>query len=818
MIRTYIKIAWRNLSKSKLFSSINVFGLSVGMACCMLLLLYINSELSFDRHHEFANDIYLLRSENTYNGEVMDNPRAPSPYAQAMKTEYPEVVQVTRVWQNFLEKEALLRVTEGSRTIKAFNEKPGYQVDATFFDVFTYRFLEGDPHTALADAHAVVLSEALARKLFGNAPALNKTIQIGGVSGSNENFQITGVYRDESNRSHIDAPYFLSIQAGWVGGFLREQKQDFSSNNMFYTYLRIRPGTDAGKLEQKLPAFVEKYARQDLKLSGSDKKMALLSVKDIHLFDKVNAILTPTSSVTYLYVLGSIALFTLLLACINFMNLATARSVKRAAEVGMRKVMGAQRSAIMGQFLGESMVLTMLALLVAVALVLLLLPAFNQLSGKVLTFTDLLQPSIVAAFLALAILTGLVAGSYPAFYLSVFHPLDVIKGKFVNSASATLLRRGLVVFQFVISIGLVVATIVIQGQMRFLREQPLGFNQDQQIVLPLRSEQSRTAYPALRNELLQSSKISGAAGTGYYPGILNPSDMGLYRPEQSVNDVAITKSNWVSPEFMELMGFKAVAGRLLSKEFMGDTANQTIVVNEATLRKFAIPLEKAIGQKLTMTSQNTPRTFEIVGVVQDFHFADLHQVIEPYAFLLEPASSGFNYLIAHTNTADMGTVLPFIEAKWKSLVPDEPFSYSFLHEDFQKNYDADARTARIVNVFTIISILISCLGLFGLTAFEAQQRIKEIGVRKVLGASVVSIVALLSKDFLKLVVVAIVLATPLTWYLMDQWLQDFAYKIAIEWWVFVLAGVVAVGIALLTVSFQSIKAALMNPVKSLRSE
>ncbi|MPR34789.1 ABC transporter permease [Salmonirosea aquatica] len=813
MNRTYLKIAWRNLRKSKLFSSINVFGLSVGMACCMLLLLYINSELSFDRYHEFANDIYLLRSENTYNGELMDNPRAPSPYAQAMKAEFPEVVQVTRVWQNFLEKETLLRVKDANKTIKAFNERSGYQVDSTFFDVFTYQFLEGDARTALDDAHSVVLSEALAQKLFGNVPALNKTIQIGGVAGTNENFQVTGVYRDESRRSHIDAPYFLSLQAGWVGGFLREQKQDFSNNNMFYTYLRMQPGTDAAKFENKLPSFVEKYARKDLKLAGADKKMALLSVKDIHLFDKVDAILTPTSSVTYLYVLGSIALFTLLLACINFMNLATARSVKRAAEVGMRKVMGAQQSSLIGQFLGESMVLTMLALLVAIVLVVLLLPAFDQLSGKVLDFSDLLQPKIIAAFLGLALLTGLVAGSYPAFYLSVFNPLDVLKGKFVNSVSATLLRRGLVVFQFVISIGLVVATIVIQGQMKFMRDQPLGFNKDQQIVLPLRSDRSRSAYQALRNELLQSSQVTGAAGTGYYPGILNPSDMGLHRPEQSVDEVAITKTNWVSPEFMEMMGFKAVAGRLLSKEFMGDTANQTIVVNEATLRKFAIPLEKAIGQKLA----NNSRTFEIVGVVKDFHFADLHQVIEPYAFLLEPGND-YNYLIAHVNTADASKVLPFIESKWKALVPDEPFRYSFLNEDFQKNYDADARTARIVNVFTLISIIISCLGLFGLTAFEAQQRIREIGVRKVLGASVGSIVALLSRDFVKLVLAAIVIATPLTWYAMNQWLQDFAYKIDIEWWVFVLAGIIAVGIALLTVSFQSAKAALTNPVKSLRSE
>ncbi|GHB83709.1 ABC transporter permease [Persicitalea jodogahamensis] len=818
MLTNYLKIAIRNLRKSKLFSSINVFGLSVGMACCMLLLLYINSELAYDKHHEFANDIYLLRSENERNGEKMDNPRAPSPYAQAVKDEYPEVVQVTRVWKNFLEGIALLKVQEQGMTVKSFYETEGYQVDSTFFDVFTYQFLEGNARTAMNDAHSVVLSEEVARKLFGNEPALNRTLRIGGSSGYGEVFNVTGVFRDESTRSHINARFFLPLSAGWVGGFLREQPQDFTNNNMFYTYLRLKPGTQPAKFNAKLPAFVEKYAGKDLKAAGVEKHLFLLPVQDIHLFDRINEIITPTTSSTYLYVLGSIALFTLLIACINFMNLATARSAKRAAEVGMRKVMGAGKGGLIGQFLGESMVLAFLALIIAVAAVVLVLPVFNQLADKSLAFSDLLSAKNVLAFIALALLTGLLAGSYPAFYLSVFNPLDVIKGKFVNSASATTLRKGLVVFQFVISIGLVVATLVIQRQISFMRDQPLGFTKEQQVVIPLRSDKARQAYGALRSELLQNSQVAGASGTSYYPGILNPSDMSVYRPDQSINEAAVMKTNWVAPDFMQTMGFKVASGRLLSEKFPGDT-NYRMVVNEATIRKFAIPLEKAVGQKLAFNSNEdgSTRMVEIVGVVKDFHFADLHQAIEPYAFFLHTGND-FKYIVAHVDTRDVSKVLPFMESRWNELVPGEPFSYSFLDEDFQRNYAADARTARIVNSFTIISILISCLGLFGLAAFAAQQRIKEIGVRKVLGASVVSIVSLLSKDFLKLVVAAIVIATPLSWYFMNRWLQDFAYKVDIEWWMFLLAGAGAVGIALLTVSFQSIKAALMNPVKSLRSE
>jgi putative ABC transport system permease protein len=820
MIKNYLKIAWRNVLKSKLFSSINVLGLSVGMTCCMLLLLYILSELSFDRHHKNASNLYLLRSENVQaNGEKMDNPRAPSPYAQAVKSEFPEVVQTTRLWQNFMEDKTLFKIEEAGKTVKSFYETKGTNVDPVFFDMFSYEFTEGDPHTALNDPHSIVLSEEVAAKIFGTGPVLNKTIRVGGGTGNNEIFRVTGVFKDESRRSHIDARYFVSLQAGWVGNYLRESAQDFTNNNMFYTYLQLKPGTSAEKFEQKLPSFIEKYARADLKLAGFEKKLHLLAVPDIHLFSLIDKIVTPTTSTTYLYILGSIGIFTLLIACINFMNLATARSAKRAAEVGMRKVMGAGRAGLVGQFLGESMVLTFLALILAVVAVSFGLPLFNQLAEKTLYVSDLFKPEIILAFIGLALLTGLLAGSYPAFFLSLFNPLDVIKGKFVNSVSATALRKGLVVFQFVISIGLVVGTIVIQRQIKFMREQPLGFNKDQQIVIPFRSEASRATYTALRNELLQNSQIGAAAGTSYYPGILNPSDMKVYLPGQSAETDETVKTNWVAPEFIETMGFTPVAGRMFSKEFPGDT-NMKMVVNEATLRKFNVPLEKAIGQKLYFNdrfSGNVPLAIEIIGVVKDFHFADMHQVIEPYAFFLQ-SNNNYNYLIAHVNTKDLTTVLPFLEAKWKTLVPDEPFTYSFVNEDFQRNYASDARTGRIVNSFTIISICISCLGLFGLATFAAQQRIKEIGVRKVLGASVVSIVTLLSGDFIKLILLSIVIATPVTWYFMDKWLEDFAYRIDIKWWMFVIAGLMSIIIALLTVSTQAIKAAITNPVKSLRSE
>ena len=826
MLRNYLKIAIRNLLRSKAFSAINILGLALGMTCCMLLLLYIRSELSFDKHQQHADNLYLMGQKTTIgrggtgNGND-ESSHASAPFAFALKSEFPEIEQVSRLWVNLIDDKALLQVREQGNRVQSFYETKGYQVDSTFFDLFTYQFTEGNPHTALTNPNSVVLSETVARKLFGDGPVLNKIIRISGTTGSGQDFSVTGVYRDESARSHIDARFFVPIYAGWVGKFLREEKLDFASNNMFNTYLKLRPGSDPRQLEQKFPAFIEKYARNDLKLAGFDKKLFLVSVPDLHLYAKFQTVITPTNSITYLYILGSIALFTLLIACINFMNLSTAQSTKRAAEVGVRKVMGAEQSALVGQFLGESMVLTLLALVIALVLVMLFLPMFNQLTNKSLSIFELFEPKISGAFLALAVVTGLVAGSYPAFYLSLFNPVQVLKGggtsgRFTNSLSAVALRRSLVVLQFVVSVGLVLATFIIQEQMRFMRDKPLGFTQDQQIAIPFRSSESRAGYTAFRQEILRNNQVVSAAGTQYYPGIVNASDNSLYRPDQGVGQGQIVKTNPVDFDYLQSMGFRLKQGRLFSHQFPGDTINR-IVVNEATLRKFQIPASKAIGQKLNQDWQGKTYPYEIVGVVADFHYEDLHQPIAPYAFMLNNRPD-FNYIVVHVKAANLTNVLGFLEQKWKALRPDEPFEYTFLNEDFQKNYQAEARTSRIVSTFTLISILISCLGLFGLATFAAQQRTKEIGVRKVLGASVGSIVALLATDFLKLVVIAILIASPLAWWAMHKWLQSFAYQISIPIWVFVVASVSALLIAFITVSFQSVRAALMDPVKSLRTE
>ncbi len=527
--------------------------------------------------------------------------------------------------------------------------------------------------------------------------------------------------------------------------------------------------------------------------------------------------ITPVGSVTYLYILGSIAVFTLLIACINFMNLSTAQSSKRSAEVGVRKVLGAGKQSLLWQFLGESVLMSTVAFVFALVLAKVLLPAFSKMSGRDLSLDFSQYWLIIAGFLVLSILTGLLSGSYPALYLSSFQPSRVLKGKFKNSLSAVFLRKGLVIFQFVISVTLIIASVVISNQMHYMRTTDLGFVKDQQIVIPLRSSNAKNVYPALKNAIKENKEVMQAGGTIYYPGKVNVSDMAIYREGKTVNDAKLIKTNTVDESFLQTLGLKVVAGRLFSPEFPADT-NNCLVVNEQAIKETGFPSpEAAINRKVFFDWRGNRYAFTIVGVVKDFHFEDLHVAITPYGFTLNNQPY-YNYLIVHTKAADIASALHYIEAGWRKLNPGEPFEYTFLDEDFQKNYEADNRLSAMVGYFMVIAILISCLGLFGLAAFSVEQRTKEIGVRKVLGASVLNIAGLLSKDFLKLVIVAILIASPIAWFVMSRWLRDFAYRTSISWKVFAITTGAALLIALVTVSFNAIKAAIANPVKSLRTE
>lgn len=818
MIRNYFIVAWRNLKRNKVHSFINILGLSIGLTCCILISLYLDHETSYDSHHSNADNLYQLATVFIKNGEKQDkSPNTAAALAPAMKREFPEVEEAARLSRLFADDKTLFQYNAGNGLVKPFYETKGYMADPEFFRMFDYQFVEGEKSSALKNPNTIVVSEEIARKIFGNEQALNKTIHVSSSTVGEIDCAVTGVFRDSDNPSHIDARFFINIRSGSYVEFLRAGETNFANNNMYYTYFLLKPGTNYKTVENKFPAFMKKYASESLRVAGFDKKQFLIPVKKIHTYNEVPYNVTQTASTKYLYILGSIALFTLLIACINFMNLSTARSSKRSAEVGVRKVLGAEKSSLVRQFIGESLLMSFIAFAIACFLAVSLLSLFNEVSGRNITINLKENYLLYIGFFGLAVVTGFIAGSYPAFYLSSFKPVKVLKGKISNTLAAVALRKGLVVFQFVISVALIISFMVINRQMSYMQSKDLGFSKDQQLIIPLRSSAAKSSFVSLKNALKENTDVRSVGGSLYYPGIFNPADNMFYRKGQTMADAKRSRMNWVDYDYLQTLEIKPVAGRLFNAEFPADTAFR-IVINETAVREFGFAsAEKAVGEKIYFDWQGNNYTFDIIGVVKDFHYESLHLPITPYAFQVT-TPPGFNYIVAQMKTKNIKSALQSIEASWKQLNPNEPFEYSFLDADFQKNYEADNRLTAIVGYFTIIAILISCLGLFGLATFSAEQRIKEIGVRKVLGAGVVRIVAMLSADFLKLVLIAAVIASPIAWYAMKEWLNDFAYATDVNWMVFAMTILVTVAIALLATGYQAVRAALANPVESLRAE
>ncbi|GGM79409.1 ABC transporter permease [Dyadobacter beijingensis] len=805
MFKNYLKIALRTLLKNKGYTAINISGLALGLATCLLIVLYVSDELSYDQHHRAADR--LFRIAMTSRGEQWAG--TPGPVAAGVKSDFPEVESVTRILKFSGIDRMLLENRQGDET-KRFYETNGYYADSTLFDVFTYDFKYGDPRTALDKPNTLVLSEEVATKLFGDTDPVGKVIRVGLLFGDFD-YTVTGVYRND-RKSHIDAHYFLSMQNGDMGSWVTGQN-NWAMNNIFHTYVKLHKGADPAAFESKLTPFLERHGEADLKAMGISKELFMQPVPDIYLRSAIGNELAPNGSMTYLYIFGSIAVFLLLIACINFMNLSTARSEKRAREVGVRKVMGAMRNALVFQFLGESMMLAGMALGIALLLVALLLPYFNNLTGKELDM--LREPAFLYWIAGITLFTGLVAGLYPAFYLSSFKPVSVLKGRMVHIGSAVMLRKGLVVFQFTVSIILILGAIVIGQQLSFLQNQHLGFNKEQKLVIPIRNDKAAKNYPAFREEVLRVPGVAAATNGSVYPGIENIEDLLFYGENKTVHDAVDVHFATVGDDYVETLGLSMVAGRSFTKAFSGDSSS--IILNEAAVRELGYDVATAIGKHVFFELGGKRRSLQVVGVVKDFNFHSLHEGIKPYA-LTTSITDKYQYFIASIQTKDYAGVLASVENAWKRLNPGIPFAYSFLDEDFQKNYQKEQLTGSIVVYFTCIAVVIACLGLFGLAAFSAERRTKEIGVRKVLGASVGSIVGMLSGEFLSLVGIALVIATPVGWAGMHQWLQGFAYQVGIQWWIFPLTGLLAVAVALLTVGFQSVKAALMNPVKSLRSE
>ena len=808
MIKNYLKIAFRNLWKNKGFSAINIAGLAIGLATCLLMLFYVTDELSYDKFNDKAGRIYRVDGDIQFGGNHFVLAVAPDPMGPTLKKDFPQVEQYVR----FRGYGGLL-VKKGNANI---NEDRVIYADSTLFDVFTLPMIQGDPKTALTEPNSVVITETTAKKYFNSIDVVGKNLVINDTA----NFKITGVIKDVPSQSHFNFDFFVSLSSN------DESRQNNWVSNNFNTYIVLKKGADPKKLESQFDAMVIKYVGPQVKQlmnidmetfakSGNFDTYHLTPLTSIHLHSNKTAELGPNGSIVFVYIFSFVAILILLIACVNFMNLSTARSSNRAKEVGVRKVLGSLKKSLVAQFLTESILISFIALILAIGIAWLLLPYFNQLSGKELGRNVFANPWLFPSLIALMLVVGVIAGSYPAFYLSAFNPVEVLKGKVSKGFKSSWLRNGLVIFQFFISIMLIVGTIVIYNQLKFIQSKYLGYNRNQVLIIKNTHSLGNNAK-VFKDEILQMAGVQNATMTGFLPTSDWRNDSPIFPDATLDQKKAVSVQVWaVDENYIPTLDMKMVRGRNFSRDFKTDSLG--IIINEsaAKLLGFSDPVNKQVYYLNNFNNGKDVTAYHILGIVKDFNFNSLREQVTPLALVYREQNGSISFRI---NTSNMPGLVANIENKWKLMAPSQPFTYSFMDDDFNNTYKSEQQTGKIFISFAIFAIFIACLGLFGLVTYAAEQRTKEIGIRKVLGASVSGIVSMLSKDFLKLIMVAMLIAFPLAWWAMHTWLQHFAYRISITGWVFVIAGGIALLIALLTVSVQAIRAAVANPVNNLRTE
>ena len=800
MFKNYLKIALRNLRRQKVYSFINIAGLAIGMACAILILLWVQDELSFDRFHQNGDRIYRVLAQ--WSGQKELSSRTPGRLGPAAKEELPEVVNSARVKVG--NSKSLFRYSD-----KGFYEAGHFLVDPAFFEIFDFPAVKGHPKTALDDALSMVITEEMARKYFGDEDPIGKSLNYNNWS----DYKVTAVLEN--------IPINSSIQFDFLESHQMTKKYVTSMytwrNFQHETYVQLGQDADPGQVSQKL---TELLFRNLPRVKFSLKRLHLQPLSDLHLDAGIVRNTVVIGDRKYVYVFSIIAFFVLLIACINFMNLSTARSMQRAREVGMRKVLGADRARLIKQFLGESVLLAFMAFFISLLLVEAFLPTFNLLCGKQLTL-DYSDARLFLGFAAVILATGAMAGSYPAIYLSAFRPVNVLQGA-SGLASASKqggksgLRNALVVTQFALSILLIICAAVVYNQLDFMRNKKLGFDKENVVYLPAKGEITKR-FETVRNELLQDSNILGVTAKGSLP-MVDLDEIGLvWEGKNSTKHFPVDAAG-VDFNFFDVLDMDFIDGRSFSKEIASD-AESAVILNEEAVKM--MELESPVGKWVSMLSGEDRGT--IIGVVQNTHFKSLHHKIEPQIFYVLPNIASarmdlFGIIMVKIRGNNISETIAKIERLWKKVNPNVPFEYHFLDETIDKQYDSEIRVSKIVNHFTFLGILISCIGLFGLAAYMAEQRTKEIGIRKVLGASVSGIVMLLTKEFTKWMLAANIIAWPVAFIVMTNWLQEFAYRVGIGWWVFFAAGGAALIITLFTVSYQAFKVAVSNPVEALRYE
>jgi len=794
MLKNYFKIAFRNLWRHRAFSFINIMGLTVGMSACFLIFLYVKFELSYDSIHTKADRIYRVIADIKTPTETLKAGGPGWAVVPNLRLEFPELEAAIRTSRTGM------LITKGDQN---FQEDNALFADSAFFQIFDFPLLQGNPATALKDQFNVVLSRTAAKKYFGNANPLGQTILL---TGDKLPATVTGIMKDIPDNSIIRADMIISMTTYTMNIHkgLDEQWGNYGSQ----AYLLLKPGANASALQSKFPAFMEKRNGTEMKKSQMYAILSLEPLRRVYLYStRIGG--GDTGNINNVYIFSIVAVFILSIACINFVNLTTARSSERAKEVGIRKVVGALRMQLARQFIGESVLLCLIAFVLTIGIVALLIPPFNHLAGKTISQGIFEHMSYWAGLFLAAIGIGLLAGIYPALVLSSFLPVTVLKGRFATGTKGILLRKSLVVAQFTISIALIIATIVVYNQMNFMRGQDLGFSKDQMMVVNPNGDPAKMAFrqavetiPGVKSTTMSSS-VPGGGNMGAYSEIQN------IKGEMQIANLDIYFVDW---NYIDQYKIKMAAGRSFSKDFQSDTT-QAMVMNETAVKLFGYSTpQQAIGRRFKQWG----REGTIIGVMKDFHYHSLQQDIKPLTMRIEP--DGSNLVSISVSQANLPATIAAIGSKWKTLIPGKPFSYFFVDEQFDKQYRSEERFGKLFLNFAVLAIFISCLGLLGLASYSTLQRTKEIGIRKAMGATVTNIVNLLSKDFLKLVLVSFFIAAPVAWYFMHKWLHNFAYRTDFSWWIFLIAGMMALVIAMVTISSQAIRAALTNPVKSLKAE
>jgi putative ABC transport system permease protein len=798
MIRNYFKTALRSLLKNKGFTFINILGLALGLAICLLITFYVVDELSYDRYNTYHERIYRVNTDLKYSGTLTEYAITAIPVANVLKTEFPEVETAVRITPALN-----IRFKKGDEIVR--EDGATFYSEPNIFDVFTLPLLSGDAKTALKEPNSVVITESIAQKYFNRTNVVGQTLFL---VTSGASFKITGVMKNMPAQSHFRANFLLATD--------HPINNDAPWNRLtaFATYVLLKPNANISQLESKLNAEMQKGLKGSSTMNyskfssgGNYFKLSLIPVTDIHLKSNRVMELGTNGNGQYVYIFSAVAIFILLLACINFMNLSTARSANRAREVGVRKVLGSSRKHLIFQFLAESLIVTFVAAIIAVLTALILLPLFNHLSNKQLAINLQTITWLLPALLSIVIIVGVLAGSYPAFFLSAFQPINVLKGKISMGFKGGTFRSTLVVFQFSISIFLVIGTLVIYNQLNYIQNKDLGFNRNQVLIL---NNVNTLEHPELlKQQIKQLPGVVNATLTSFLPTannkILNYVSPGEKRGQS-------TQFWKIDEDYLNTMGMQIKAGRGFSWQFKTDST--AMVINETAAKVFGYGND-AIGKTITTGMAKDLKKYHVIGVVKDFNFSSLRNNVTPLVMTLD--NDWLARLSIRVNTQNLPALMSGIEKTWKTIAPNEHFDYSFMDADFDALYRTEQRMGQLFILFTGLAIAIACLGLFGLAAYAAEQRNREIGIRKVLGASITTIVTMLSRDFVRLVVISFVIAAPLAWLTMSKWLQSFAYRQNIQWWVVILAGMGAVLIAFATISLQSFRAASGNPVESLRN-